>query len=314
MSVAITAVDNEGIPSEMITCALCGSDRWIAQARYRDLDFKVPGEWCLVRCDDCGFIYLNPRPALSAFNLIYPRNYVPYQMELTPSTRWLMRKAIITAYEGGKLREIQRCNIPVGSRILDVGCGAGFFLSLLADHGWLAVGVEPNQELVERARRNALDVRLGTLEDARLESEAFDVITLWHALEHDPVPKKTLSRCRELLKPGGVVIIQLPDFDSWEAKAFGNYFWGLDLPRHLNFFTSDTLGKIGLEQGFKVEAIRRTRNPTSWLWSLLRKLGLDWYAEMERNIGKITFGYLLLAPVYYAFSKGDWITASMRKE
>lgn len=309
----VAKIDNEGIPAEIVECALCGSDRWTDFAHYRDLDFNVPGKWNLVKCDECGFIYLNPRPVLSSFHLIYPRNYVPYQMELRADTRWLMKKAIVTAYEGGKLREIERCQVPAGARILDVGCGAGFFLSLLSARGWTAVGVEPNEELVGRAQRNGLDVRLGTLADAQLEVGSFDVITLWHALEHDPVPRSTLVRCRELLKPGGVVIIQLPDFGSWEARTFGNYYWGLDLPRHLNFFTSETLKKIGVEQGFDVEAIVRTRNPTSWLWSILRRLGVDWYAEMEKNIGKITFGYLFVAPFYFAVSKGDWLTACMRK-
>lgn len=301
------------IPSEAIGCPLCATDDWTEHARYRDVDYGVPGLWRIVRCRQCDLLYLNPRPRSDAFHMIYPANSVYFQMELRPDTRWLMKKAIVTAYEGGKLRELERCGISQNSRVLDVGCGGGFFLTLLKQKGWNAVGVEPNSDLVKKATAAGLDVRQGTLVDAALEPASFDAITLWHALEHDPAPRQTLARCRSLLKPGGCVVIQVPDFGSWEARRLGNYFWGLDLPRHLLFFTEKTLATIGKNQGFEIEQIRRARNPTSWLWSLLRWTGWDWYAEMEKNIGKITAGYLLIAPLYYTLSRGDWLTAVFRQ-
>jgi hypothetical protein len=116
-----------------------------------------------------------------------------------------------------------------------------------------------------------------------------------------------------LLKPGGTVVLQVPDNASWEARRLRNYFWSNDIPRHLNFFTAPTLSNMLRKQGFEVMDIRWTKNATSWLWSLLRWLKWDLYAQMERNIGKITVLYLLIAPFYYLFSRGDWITGIFRK-
>lgn len=305
---------NDSVPTERICCPGCDADDWVSFAQYKDLDFGVPGEWRLVRCKQCDLIYMNPRPATNAFYLIYPRNYVPYQMELRPDTRWLMRFAILTAYEGAKLKEIERLDLPPSARILDVGCGAGFFLTLLKGRGWVPVGVEPNRDLVNRAHKDlGLDVRLGTLSTAVLEPSAFDVITLWHALEHDPAPADTLIQCYKLLKPGGRVVVQVPDNASWEARRLKNYFWSNDIPRHLIFFTEATLTSLARKQGFEVADLRRTKNATSWLWSLLRWLKWDLYAQMERNIGTITALYLLIAPFYYLFSRGDWITGIFKK-
>lgn len=302
------------IPTETVSCPACNSVDWIEYARYMDLDFKVPGIWRLVKCVNCQLIYMNPRPTSEAFHLIYPANYVPYQMDLRPDTRWLMKKAILTAYEGAKLRELERVSMPSKPRILDVGCGAGFFLTLLRERGWAAIGVEPNRDLVERAKSElGLDVRLGTLETADLGANSFDVITLWHALEHDPSPRHTLALCYQLLKPGGAVLVQVPDNASWEAKHLGNYYWSNDIPRHLNFFTRTTLAQMARLEHFSAEDIHRTKNATSWLWTFLRWVNWDLYAQMERNIGKISLLYLIVAPFYYLFSKGDWITAVLRK-
>jgi 2-polyprenyl-3-methyl-5-hydroxy-6-metoxy-1,4-benzoquinol methylase len=303
-----------GIPTEHVCCPNCGADDWDEHARFCDLDFGVPGQWRLVHCRWCDLIYMNPRPGPSAFHMVYPRNYVPYQMELRDDTRWMMKYAIMTAYEGAKLKEIDRLSLPPNPRCLDVGCGGGVFLGLLKQRGWVPVGVEPNSDLVSRAReRHGLDVRFGTLSTAPLEENFFDVITLWHALEHDSHPAETLARCYQLLKPGGVAIVQVPDHDSWEARVLKNYFWSNDIPRHLNFFTAPTLTSFVAKRGFRVESLRRTKNATSWLWTLLRWLRWDLYAQMEKNIGLITALYLLIAPVYSLVSRGDWITMIIRR-
>ena len=304
----------DGIPAEHCSCPGCGEKDQERYARYRDFDCGVSGVWNLVRCKACDLIYLNPRPKAEAFQLIYPSNYVPYQMELRPDTRWLMKVSIKQAYEGGKVRILKKIGLNEKARILDVGCGAGFFLSLLKRQAWEAVGVEPNRVLVERAHQLKLDVRCGTLSTATLEPASFDAISLWHCLEHDPTPRETLTQCHRLLKERGVVIAQVPDHDSWEAKRLGNYFWGNDIPRHLIFFTRSSLIRMAQERGFIVEMIQRTRNATSWLWSLLRYVKWDLYQNMEKNIGTISLLYGLIVPFYYAFSRGDWITAILRKD
>lgn len=304
----------EGITVHFVHCPNCDADDYTEYVHYRDLDFDVPGTWPIAKCNICDQLYMNPQPSETAFHLIYPRNYVPYQMDLRPDTRPLMKFAILTAYEGAKLKILDKIELPDKPRTLDVGCGAGFFLEMLKRRGWDAVGVEPNEDLVKRAVGElGLDVRQGTLTTADLEEASFDVITLWHCLEHDPTPKETLRLCFRLLKPEGVVVAQVPDHASWEAKTFKNYFWSNDIPRHLNFFTPQTLRQITEQCGFDTRKLFPTKNATSWVWSFLRLAKWDLYAEMEKNIGKISILYIIFAPFYYLFSKGDWTTGIFEK-
>lgn len=304
----------EGIKTRFVHCPNCDSDNFNESLRYRDLDFNVPGTWPIVKCNNCDQLYMNPQPSEAAFHQIYPSNYVPYQMDLRPDTRPLMRFAILSAYEGAKLKIMDKIARSDKPRILDIGCGAGFFLEMLKRRNWDAVGVEPNEKLVKRAVNElGLDVKQGILATADLEEASFDIITLWHCLEHDPTPKKTLERCFRLLKPSGVVVAQVPDNASWEARTFKNYFWSNDIPRHLNFFTPNTLRQITENCGFNTKKLFPTKNATSWVWSFLRLVKWDLYAEMEKNITKISILYIIFAPFYHLFSKGDWTTGIFEK-
>jgi hypothetical protein len=118
----------DGISAEYVCCPGCEADDWVDYARYRDVDYGVPGAWTLVLCRCCHLIYMNPRPKEEAFDLIYPSNYVPYQIDSRPDTRCLMRLGMKMAYEGPKLKILQKIALPERPFILDVGCGAGFFL------------------------------------------------------------------------------------------------------------------------------------------------------------------------------------------
>ncbi len=215
---------------EKIRCCLCGANESIPFLTMPDRTGHVPGIFSLQRCTRCGLIYLNPRPAPESLTLIYPPDYVPHQH--APAHKalhhdWKRLCAFIASVQSKP------------GMLLDVGTGAGTFLramQLLLPH-WSITGIEPDPEAAATACCTGARVIQATLEDAPLEGTLWDAITLWNVLEHLPDPLAALRRLRQMLKPGGFIYLTIPLCDSWDARLFGEYWCGWELPRH--FYTFD---------------------------------------------------------------------------
>jgi SAM-dependent methyltransferase len=137
-------------------------------------------------------------------------------------------------------------------RLLDVGCGRGDLGAALVAQGWCVAGVDPSSEAVAFARARGVDAQAGTLERVEYEDESFDAVVMRHSLEHVPDPIADLRRIHRLLKPGGLLLLALPNFDSWERHRFGSAWFHLDLPRHRTHFGPGSL-RLALEKsGFEV--------------------------------------------------------------
>lgn len=206
----------------------------------------------LVQCNTCGLIYQNPRPPLSEIQAHYPPEYEPYIDHVeNAQTNWFLRKAI----EYGIAK---RCRFVTRHKregaLLDVGCATGTFLRGMQTCGaWELYGVEINETAAEMARkRYDFDVFTGTLEQASFPDGSFDAVTLWDVLEHLHYPLDSLHEIHRILKPGGVVVIRVPNANSWDARIFGPYWAGLDAPRHLYVFTPTTLTQLLSHSGFDV--------------------------------------------------------------
>lgn len=119
------------------------------------------------------------------------------------------------------------------NRLLDFGAGTGDFLQVAKNNGWEVGGVEPNVQARKLAKDKGLDL-LPSLED--FKQEQFDVITLWHVLEHVPNLKECLEQLQDLLKPGGIIVVALPNYKSWDAKKYKEFWAAYDVPRHLWHF------------------------------------------------------------------------------
>ena len=160
---------------------------------------------------------------------------------------------------------------PVG-RLLDVGCGRGDLAAAFAARGWRAAGVDPSAEAVALARARGVDARVGTLETAQFDDAPFDAVVMRHSLEHVPDPRADLGRIRELLRPGGLVAVSVPNFDSWERRRFGSAWFHLDLPRHRTHFGPRAL-RVALDgAGFDVVSLETGGDPGSLLASVQYKL------------------------------------------
>ncbi len=139
-----------------------------------------------------------------------------------------------------KLRLITFLNKSPGS-LLDIGAGTGEFLKLAKDNGWEVYGVEPNEKARAFSSEKGIDSEI-SIDD--LEGKQFDVVTLWHVLEHLPDLKETISKIETFVKPGGTLIVAVPNFRSFDAKYYKEFWAAYDVPRHLWHFSRTSMQKL----------------------------------------------------------------------
>jgi len=152
-------------------------------------------------------------------------------------------------------------------RLLDFGCGGGSFLKRMSDQGWNVTGLDAAvgavREIQDELGLNAL---AGSLPHPDLHSGSFDVVTMWHSLEHVHHPLDILREAYRVLAPGGKLVVATPNIESLPYYWFGQSWFGLDLPRHLTHFTPKTLRDMLSTAGFVVESVRMLRH-SDWLRS-----------------------------------------------
>jgi SAM-dependent methyltransferase len=231
-----------------VACPVCGSLEGSFLFTGRDLLHKGPGCFQMVQCEDCEFIYLNPRPSWRAMQRYYPQDYAPY----TKTTHIPTVKRLIRS--GGQIRKRSIVEGQVSSgTLLDVGCASGEFLQVMADRGhWDVFGLEPNSRAASYAEKlTGAKVYRESIERVTLPKSKFDVITMWHVLEHLYKPKLALTKMRSALRSEGKLIVAVPIADCLDAKLFGKYWSGYDIPRHLGVYSRETLRSVLLDTGFK---------------------------------------------------------------
>jgi len=146
-----------------------------------------------------------------------------------------------------KLNLINRLNPEKGS-LLDIGAGTGDFLIVAKNNNWSTKGVEPSEKAKAIALKKGVDFVNSTSE---LPSHSFDVITMWHVLEHVPDLENQIKELKRLIKPEGTIIIAVPNFNSYDAKHYGAFWAAYDVPRHLWHFS-----KTAIQSLFEKEALQ----------------------------------------------------------
>ncbi|HPE82425.1 MAG TPA: class I SAM-dependent methyltransferase [Aequorivita sp.] len=139
-------------------------------------------------------------------------------------------------------------NKGIGS-LLDIGAGTGDFLKAAKEKGWQVHGTEPNENAAKLALKKKIELK-SSLND--FEGKQFDVVTLWHVLEHIPNLEETILKLAALVKPRGILIIAVPNFKSFDAEHYGKFWAAFDVPRHLWHFSKESIKNLFAES-FELE-------------------------------------------------------------
>lgn len=233
-------------------CPLCGASaaRRLVTKRGHDV----------LRCRRCHVVFAWPQPAAAEIEAQY--SAATYHDEEDEAAR---RR--IAAQRLAQLQE----QMPRRGRVLDVGCARGAFLAVARGEGWDAVGLDLDRKAVEAARGRGLDVRHGALEPGAFPPASFDAVTLFDLIEHVPDPRQLLAACREVLRPGGLLVITTPDISGLVPRVTYILFglttgaWGHPTPPgHLVQFSRRTLRRLLEEEGFEVVVLRREHIPVGF--------------------------------------------------
>ncbi len=235
---------------ELQACPLCVSTSFEQLYLTRDRHYGIAGTYRIVRCNSCSLMFLNPMYSDAELAKLYPDDYYAYQ-DRSMSTRW---KELLKAALGYRISTKDPRFASPGT-MLDLGCGSGWFLAAMRDRGWETYGVEINQAAAKLGQEtHGLQIFSGSLQEARFPSDFFDYIRSNHSFEHISCPNETLKEICRILKPGGKVLIGVPNVEGLNARLFKQYWWYLGAPVHPFNYSVRTLSEMLAKHGFAIVA------------------------------------------------------------
>lgn len=236
-------------------CPLCSSDRIAFYLKCTD-NLVSRAEFDVWTCSSCRFVFTREHPDEQSINRYYESDdYISHhdnaegflnRVYLTARNIMLRRKRKIVENACGQRK----------GKILDIGCGTGYFAATMKKGGWEVTGIEPDIKARDFASGQfGLDVKSPGL-ISELPSGSFDCITMWHVLEHLHDPSGYAAEIKRLLKPGGLCLSALPNCSSFDAKHYRESWAAYDVPRHLWHFIPETFRIFAEKNGFRITGIR----------------------------------------------------------
>jgi len=284
-------------------CPGCGS--WSARtvAVGSDRLYATTDEvFSVIECNDCGLLRLDPWPAPADLGRYYPPDYwfSPGESH-TGKLEEFYRRLVL----GDHVRFVHQALEPVRTSgpVLDVGCGGALFGKLLAKRGYRCFGLDSSREAASVGWHvNGIPVVCGSLPTAPFRRASFAAITMFHVLEHLYDPAQYLQAARDLLIPGGRLVVQVPNAACWQFSLFGDSWNGLDIPRHLIDFRTRDLDALLSHCGFKVLRHKNfsLRDNPAGLASTLAP-SLDPMARRVRGLNEAEWVRLAKDAVYFGF-------------
>lgn len=328
---SLSAASEVGSPAEdnrsasptrdgMEACPVCDATGAKPLLRAPDRLHGRQERYTLVRCPACSLVWLNHPPKPEDMHLHYTdayHNLISAGGQNSPH-RWQFRKKAIAQYKQS-------------GALLDLGCSSGSFLEFMRGESWKLYGIEMSPDCARTAEEiSGAKVFVGDILDAPFQRASFDVITCFDVLEHLYQPREVIKKIREWLKPGGIFYVLVPNLDSAEARVFGSYWHGLEMPRHLFHYTPASLRFMAESAGMREISLETKRNPAvgtslRYVWDDVFRMagvhktpvayrteaGLLWRAA--RKIVRVTIlrSLLAMAPLV---AGGESIHAIFRKE
>ncbi len=224
-----------------LNCPWCNSEKTQTYIWVKD-EFLTKEEFQIQECLNCGLLFTEPRP---------PKDKIGdyYKSEEYYSHQENKKGFIPKLYESIKAINLKNkykiaTNGKSARKLLDIGCGVGDFIHTAEEQGWQCTGVEPSQDAKAIAKKRIKAEILSSEDLEQIPNETFDVITMWHVLEHVDDLKWQMAQLQRLIKKGGRIVIALPNYKSYDATFYKEKWAAYDVPRHLNHFNKDTLVKI----------------------------------------------------------------------
>jgi len=238
---------------EKVQCYNCEADDYCFFLTGEDDLTGKEGNFQFVKCNKCGLVYHNPRIHMSQIKSFYDSEYIAHRKKknwgiLTPFYEWGMNK-----HDRDKEKIAGKfVNLNTYTEVLDVGCAVGTFLLYLKQkHGCKISGVDFKDDL-EYPGFDQIEFYPGLFYEQNIDDKRFDLITMWHFLEHCYDPNRSLQMAGKILKKGGRLIIEVPRLDSLTFKIFGSRWPGVQAPQHTALYSKKTLTQIVEKNGFRI--------------------------------------------------------------
>jgi SAM-dependent methyltransferase len=254
---------------ELELCAICGqagAQEWL---RAPDRLHGRQENYTLLRCPGCSLVWLSHPPKPAEMHLHYTAEYHKLISAAGgKSGKWKQRKADLAQYKQS-------------GALLDLGCSSGSFLESMRGESWKLFGIEMSADTAKEARaKSGAQVFVGDILAAPFPPGSFDVITCFDVLEHVYEPRQVVEKVATMLKPGGIFYFQVPNIASAEARVFGTYWQGLELPRHLFHYSRASLRILAKTTGLQVVMLEARQNPAvgtalRYIWDdIFRAVGI----------------------------------------
>lgn len=233
-------------------CPVCGNQNRSVFLSTKDW-FLTQEEFSVEQCDNCGFLFTNPRPLADNIGQYYKsEEYISHSNTNKGIISQLYK--IVRGFTLKQKYDLVR-QYKSGKNILDIGSGTGELLNFFKGSGWNVQGIEPDSD----ARNYSVQTYSIPVEDEshifELTDNSFDVITMWHVLEHVPNLNDRIQTIRRLLKNDGILLVAVPNPESFDAKKYGEYWAAYDLPRHLYHFKKKNIKALFAKHDMNIKDI-----------------------------------------------------------
>ena len=284
-------------------CPICQQALRPTHLHGRDRLITGEGPFTVLECAGCQYGHTLPQLGEEELARYYPPEYFDFwgysgQTAANPLQRLLARFRSWSATRSYRRQPYLLGELSPG-RMLDVGCGSGDLLEHFATRGWEICGIDPSASAVAAAAKRGARVHQGTLRDQPWQPGSFALITFQHALEHIEDPVEALKRASALLEPGGLLVIDVPNWACWQRRLLFRSRWHpLELPRHLQHFSPAALQRLAALLGLRVRSVGTTSSVPvaaySLHYALFARMRGGWRLWLSYGLGLLSFPLIFI--------------------